>query len=77
MNSAQAAAITRILIVATASLWVAWDLFAYVRYGSGPTISRQFAGWADRWWWFRYLLTIGVNLIVGHLVWSQHLDCSK
>jgi hypothetical protein len=43
-----ATTVTAILIIVTFIVWIAWDIFVFREYGSGPTESRTLRDWAYR-----------------------------
>ncbi len=55
------------ILVATALLLIAWDVYAYLAAGSEATISRVTLGFARQ----HPVLPFAVGVLMGHLFWPQ------
>lgn len=61
--------ITWWIIVSTAVIWIAWDIFAYLKWGNQATESVLIDLWT------RYLKPIVflAGFLCGHLFWQVHI----
>ena len=60
--------ITRIIILGTILLWIAWDLFAFNVGGLPASISGIVKGWGCEY----PQAVAGVFFVLGHLLWGQN-----
>ena len=67
------ARITRILILGTILLWIAWDLFAFNIGGLPASISGIVKGWGCEY----PQALAGVFYTLGHLTWGQKAQAIK
>jgi len=61
--------ITQVGVIATAVLWIGWDVVAYLWGGNESTISRVITD-ASRDW---PIIPLLVGIVLGHLFFSQTL----
>jgi hypothetical protein len=61
------ARITRIIILGTVLLWIAWDLFAFNVGGLPASISGIVKAWGCQY----PQAVAGVFYVLGHLTWGQ------
>lgn len=68
-------AITRILILATPLVWIAWDVVAYFGAGNPATESATLVRWFHEYPGFAFLF----GVLVGHTVFDMRepIDWSK
>lgn len=57
---------TKLLILSTAALWIAYDIFAYNKQGNLPTESWQLKRWAYLFPGFCVL----VGILIGHIFFT-------
>jgi len=61
--------LTTILILTTIVLWIAYDIFAYFRWGNSATESVVIFKWTK----VSPGTLIAIGFVLGHLVWQVHI----
>jgi len=61
--------ITQVGVIATAVLWIGWDVVAYLWGGNESTISRVITDASRNW----PIIPLLVGIVLGHLFFSQTL----
>lgn len=59
---------TKLLILITVVVWIAWDLYTYHTLGNPSTISATI--W--RWSWNIPGIPFGIGILIGHLLFQMH-----
>jgi len=59
--------VTKIVVIASAAAWIAWDVFAYLRGGNESTISRVVLESSRDW----PIIPLLAGIVVGHLFFPQ------
>ena len=59
--------VTKIVVIASAVAWIAWDVFAYLRGGNESTISRVVLEASKDW----PIIPLLAGIVVGHLFFPQ------
>jgi len=57
---------TKLIIIATAAIWLVWDVYVAIKYGSAATESNIIMHWALSHW---SIATI-IGFLCGHFFWN-------